>query len=217
MAAVAGIGLATFLATPSLARSTTTASSATASAPLCGIYWGSIPKVDSSPLALGPVKDVRTGQHACYDRMVIDVHAPLAATGSTTSRALRRPATPTASTPARGESVHFRQQCGMPVPGTHHSTAVDNPDEATDVSAYRTFRQVRELIYGPLGLYGPEGVQFALGCVRISPIRVFTLDGPGLDSRLVIDVAHKLKFRSFEAVEHRIAESPNELNLDVPN
>ena len=26
-----------------------------------------------------------------------------------------------------------------------------------------------------------------------------------------------LKFRSFEAVEHRIAESPNELNLDVPN
>lgn len=188
MSAVAGIGLAT----PSLAQSTTTASSATASAPFCGIYWGSLPKVDSSPLALGPVKDVRTGQHACYDRMVIDVHGPVGGYTVNYVEGTPAPGNPNGLYARGGANLSiFVNNVVVPVPGTHHSTAVDNPDEATDVSAYRTFRQVRELIYGPLGLYGPEGVQFALGVRAHLPFRVFTLDGPGLDSRLVIDVAHK--------------------------
>jgi hypothetical protein len=33
----------------------------------------------------------------------------------------------------------------------------------------------------------------------------------------ILSATISLKFRSFEAVEHRIAESPNELSLDVPN
>ena len=66
MTAVAGIGLAT----PSLATST----ASSASAPSCGIYWGSEPKPGNSAFSSAVVKDVRTGQHACYDRVVIDVH-----------------------------------------------------------------------------------------------------------------------------------------------
>jgi hypothetical protein len=186
MAAVAGIGLAT----PSLAQSTATAGSA--SAPYCGIYWGSLPKVQTGSLGLGPVKDLRAGQHDCFDRLVIDVHGPV---GGYNVHYVE--GTPAAGNPnglyARGGANLdiWVNNVVVAVPGTHHSTAVDNPDEAVDVSGYRTFRQVRELIYGPLGNYGPEGVEFALGVRAHLPFRVFTLAGSGLDSRLVIDVAHQ--------------------------
>ena len=48
------------------------ASPATA-APYCGLVWGSLQK--SSPgLSQAPVTNVRTGQHPCYDRVVVDVN-----------------------------------------------------------------------------------------------------------------------------------------------
>jgi len=186
MAAVAGIGLAT----PSLAQSA--APAASASAPYCGIYWGSLSKVQTGSLGLGPVKDVRSGQHECYDRLVIDVHGRVGGYDVHYVEGAPAPGNPNGLYARGGANLSiWVNNVVVPVPGTHHSTAVDNPDEAVDVGGYRTFRQVRELIYGPLGDYGPEGVQFALGVRARLPYRVFTLAGPGLDSRLVIDVAHK--------------------------
>ncbi len=186
MAAVAGIGLAT----PSLAQSTATASSATT--PYCGIYWGSLPKVQTGSLGLGPVKDLRAGQHDCFDRLVIDIHGPVGGYNVHYVEGTPAPGNPNGLYARGGANLDiWVKNVVVAVPGTHHSTAVDNPDEAVDVSGYRTFRQVRELIYGPLGNYGPEGVEFALGVRAHLPFRVFTLAGPGLDSRLVIDVAHQ--------------------------
>jgi len=54
---------------------------ATASAaPYCGITWGSLPK--SAGPSTSPTKyltNIRTGQHDCYDRMVLDLNGTTAA------------------------------------------------------------------------------------------------------------------------------------------
>src|SRR3954453_2395835 len=43
-----------------------------AAAPYCGITWGSLARVSSTG-AGGYVDEVRSGRHACYDRLVIDI------------------------------------------------------------------------------------------------------------------------------------------------
>lgn len=46
-------------------------------ASFCGITWGSLAKSTATP-ALGPSQDpitnVRTGRHACFDRLVVDIN-----------------------------------------------------------------------------------------------------------------------------------------------
>jgi hypothetical protein len=54
----------------------------------------------------------------------------------------------------------------------------------TDISGYQTFRQVAYA--GSFEGYTSIG----LGVRARLPFRVFTLDGPGSGSRLVVDVAH---------------------------
>src|SRR4051812_4470498 len=44
-----------------------------ASSPYCGITWGSLNKSHAAGGG-GFVDDVRAGEHACYDRLVIDIH-----------------------------------------------------------------------------------------------------------------------------------------------
>ena len=60
-----------------------------------------------------------------------------------------------------------------------------NPLELRDVSGYRTFRQV--VFAGSFEGY----TTFGLGVRARLPFRVFTLDGPGSASRVVVDVAHR--------------------------
>lgn len=193
MVAAAGIGLATpaIAAAPNSAAART--SPAAASAPFCGIYWGSLPKSSDAALSDGQLTNVRTGQHDCFDRMVVDVQGRV---GGYTVNYVE--GTPAPGNPnglyARGGAnlVIFVNNRVVPQPPpSHATTAVQNPDEVTDVTGYRTFRQVRELLYGPNGPDGLVGDSFAIGVRARLPFRVFTLDGPGSSSRLVIDVAHR--------------------------
>jgi hypothetical protein len=39
------------------------------------INWGSLPK-DSATMGTGEIDTVRTGQHDCYDRLVLDIDGP---------------------------------------------------------------------------------------------------------------------------------------------
>ena len=48
------------------------AAPAATAAPYCGIYWGSLPKT-AKITETAPMVNVRAGQHACFDRMVVDV------------------------------------------------------------------------------------------------------------------------------------------------
>ncbi|HAG60432.1 MAG TPA: hypothetical protein DCL83_14500, partial [Arthrobacter bacterium] len=59
-----------------------------------------------------------------------------------------------------------------------------NKTELANVAGYQTFRQVAYA--GSFEGYTTLG----LGVRARLPFRVFTLDGPGTGSRLVIDVAH---------------------------
>src|SRR5215475_344768 len=43
-------------------------------APYCGIRWGSLPK-DAGVLSRAHLAGVRAGQHACFDRLVLDFDA----------------------------------------------------------------------------------------------------------------------------------------------
>ncbi|WP_370514037.1 hypothetical protein [Cellulomonas sp. JZ18] len=45
--------------------------------PYCGITWGSMPKAAGTLLSEGTLVNVRAGRHDCYDRLVLDVDAPL--------------------------------------------------------------------------------------------------------------------------------------------
>ena len=51
-------------------------------APYCGLVWGSLAKADPA-MSQAKVTNVRTGQHYCFDRLVIDLNGP--------SRRLHRP------------------------------------------------------------------------------------------------------------------------------
>ncbi|GEO95748.1 AMIN-like domain-containing (lipo)protein [Kocuria turfanensis] len=161
-------------------------SSASAAAPYCGITWGSGAKArsgEASTPRYPHVTDVRAGEHACFDRLVIDLDGRLrgydvryqgfTGIGSGDPIALRgRDLVITVNAPAyddSGEATYtFR-----------------NRSELVDVRDYRTFRQVA---WG--GSYEAR-TSVGLGVRARLPFRVFVLDGPGKGSRLVVDVAHR--------------------------
>ncbi len=152
MAAVAGMGLAT----PSIAEAATSPAAAVASAPFCGIYWGSLPKISDAPLSDALLSSVRSGRHACYDRMVIDVQGPVGGYDVRYVEGTPAPGNPNGLYARGGANlVVFINNRIVPRPaGPYGTIAVQNSDEVTDVAGYQTFRQIREMLYGP---DGPDG------------------------------------------------------------
>jgi hypothetical protein len=159
------------------------ASPATA-APYCGLVWGSLTK--SAPgNSQAPVVNVRTGRHACYDRLVVDVAGDVG--GYTASYV------PEVVQDASGAVIPTRGGASIQI--TVNDPAYDaagnatyspaNPVELRNVAGYRTFRQV--VFAGTFEGYTSIGI----GVRARLPFRVFVLDGPGTGSRVVVDVAHR--------------------------
>ena len=154
-----------------------------AAAPYCGLVWGSLIKADRA-MSQAQVTNVRTGQHYCFDRLVIDLKGPVA--GYTVRYV------PQVTQDGSGFPVPLRGQAFLQI--TVNSPAYDDngkatytpadPKELSNVSGYQTFRQVAWA--GSFEGYSSVG----LGVRARLPFRVFTLDGPAAGSRLVIDVAH---------------------------
>ena len=156
---------------------------ASAATPYCGLVWGSLAKADQS-MSTAPVTNIRTGQHYCFDRMVVDLNGAVA--GYTVRYVPRIVQDGSGFTiPVRGNA---RLQVTVNAPaynGDYKPTY--NPsdkDELSNVARYQTFRQV--VFAGSFEGYTSIG----LGVRARLPFRVFTLDGPGSGSRLVVDVAH---------------------------
>jgi hypothetical protein len=182
--AMAALALLTGVALPVEARGT--------AAPFCGIRWGSLPEQDLH-YTTAKITNLRAGRHACFDRLVIDLGP-------------REPGWP--GPDASGHQVRYVSQftsdpTDRPIALVGaadlsivvHARAIDddgrptyrpaNATRAVNVAGFSTFRQV--VFDGTF-----EGqTQIGLGVRARLPFRVFSLAGPGVGSRLVIDVAHR--------------------------
>ena len=155
-----------------------------ASAAYCGITWGSTAKT-ASAMSQAPITNVRSGRHACFDRLVID------ARGRGVGYSVRYVSQFTGI----GSGLEIPLRGGARLSVSVHAPAYNrawqavyqpaDPRRVVNVAGYTTFRQVA---YG--GSY--EGyTSFGLGVRARLPMRVFVVPGPGAGSRVVIDVAHR--------------------------
>jgi hypothetical protein len=175
-----------------LAATGVTFASPAEAAPYCGIRWGSLAKT-AGGTSNGNFLGVRTGQHACYDRLVIDVAGTISgySVGYTGTKVGERGIFDGNS--SSGPDLRGRVTLSIRV-NLAATDAAGNPTfaprwhyvaELADVSHYRTFRQVA-------GGSGYQGYAIlGIGVRARLPFRVFTLAGPGGGSRIVIDVAHR--------------------------
>jgi hypothetical protein len=150
----------------------------------CPTGWGSLAKTNASTTT-APVTDIRTGRHACYDRMVIDLPGAgrsglgysvryvdrlyqdgsghLVPVGGGAVLEVR--VTAPAYDPDTGAPT-YPGQAGRPLPGV-------------DLTGYRTFRDARFA-----GSFEGD-TQIGLGVRARLPFRVLQVT-----DRLVVDVAH---------------------------
>jgi hypothetical protein len=147
----------------------------------CAGGWGTDPK--SSHRAEGPstgrVTDARAGQHACFDRLVIDLGA-----GAKPGYDVRYVHAVHAQ--GSGNLVPLRGSAKLEIDVSANAAArfPASARNLANVSGFRTFRQVA-------GAGSFEGdTEIGAGLQGRRPFRAMVLSGPGRDSRLVIDVAH---------------------------
>lgn len=152
------------------------------SAPYCGIRWGSQPKQVSAVSTSVDLTNVRAGQHACFDRLVLDgasfaqvrYVSQVIEDGSGRVVPLRGAARLQILT-NRSDDVQTGKLTYNPA----------NPSELVNVARWRTFRQA--VFAGDF-----EGqTTLGLGVRARLPFRVFVLAAPGQPTRTVIDVAHR--------------------------
>lgn len=167
------------VAVPTLA-----AAASTSTAAGCPTGWGSLPEA-STWQGVGHLTNVRTGRQACYDRIVFDID------GKPSWFDVRYVAG--ISTVGEGKPIPLRGGAKLQIvllaasydETNHYTYDPANYDELTDVTGYRTFRQV-------VSAGSFEGqTTIGLGVRARLPFRVHTLAGPGANqSRVIVDVAH---------------------------
>ncbi|WP_315095577.1 hypothetical protein [uncultured Cellulomonas sp.] len=158
--------------------------------PYCGIRWGSLEKTNGEPSRTGDVFAVRTGRHACYDRVVIDVEGPFAGYVVRYVDTVTMPA---------GDAVAVRGGARLEVVARAWTqvAASGSPyflmatsgtvTDMRDVTGYRTLRQVAWA-----GTSDDGNTTIGVGTRARLPFRAFILPGPHeTTSRLVVDVAHR--------------------------
>ncbi|MDG9715633.1 hypothetical protein [Streptomyces sp. DH24] len=151
-------------------------------APACPTGWGSVAKSGAAGTA-DPLKAVRTGRHACFDRMVIDVPGAGKGVGYWVRYVsqLRQDGSGRPVAVGGGAVIEVRvaapayDEAGQPTyPGR-----VGRPLPGVDLTGYRTFRDTRFA-----GSFEGE-TQIGLGVRARLPFRVLSLT-----DRIVVDVAH---------------------------
>lgn len=180
-------GIGTVAAAGALLLSAPAAAPAATATPYCGIMWGSTAEYTSSGYSSGHLDNVRSGRHACFDRLVLDIDdarhgvkydvryvSTVREDGSGTVVPLRG---------AADVRIIVR------VPSYDSSGRVTyrpvNRRELVNTAGYATFRQVASA-----GSFEGQST-VGLGVRARLPMRAFTLAGPGDHTRLVVDVAHR--------------------------
>lgn len=161
------------------AATTSTASSADRS---CRLHWGSGPKHGGSLPSPGPggqasaaVVGVRAGRHSCFDRVVFD--------GPGVFNVVQY--VPAVTTDPKGDPVPLGGGAFLSVSLIVPSDQPLFDGSLPGLGGFRTLRQIR-------GAGGFEGYAlFGVGVRARLPFRVFVVPGPGAQSRVVVDVAHR--------------------------
>jgi hypothetical protein len=157
------------------------------SASSCATTWGSLAKT-SAPYTTKQITNVRSGRHACFDRLVVDINgAGLGKPGFATRyvASVKRDGSG-AVVPLRGGA-----KLSIIVKAPAHDDAGRStytparPANVVDVTGYRTFRQVAWA-----GTFEGQ-TTIGLGVRARLPMRTFLLAGPSGGHRLVVDVAHR--------------------------
>ena len=157
-----------------------------AATPYCGLTWGSTPENTHRGASAGWISQVRAGRHDCYDRLVIDIGDGAGLDWYDVSYVDE------VRTDGEGAVVPTRGGASLQVVvfstsqspyGVFPGTGTD-PNELTNVSGFRTFRQV--VWAGEFESVSTIGI----GTRGRLPFRAFTLPGARGDLRLVVDVAH---------------------------
>ena len=148
----------------------------------CSVTWGSTDKVAGPPTSpSSEVQNVRTGRHACFDRMVVDLGGPASGyavryvrrfRGAASNEVIPLPGGARLEIVVRAPSVDaggdptYAGVRGQPLPGV-------------SVAGYETFRSTR------FGESFEGHTQIGLGVRARLPFRVLKMG-----NRVVIDVAH---------------------------
>jgi hypothetical protein len=161
------------------------AAAGAATAPYCGITWGSLPRT-AGTLSQAPLLETRTGQDTCWDRVVFEFNGPV--TGydvryrEVYTEGQGLPMNPyTAGGAVLGVQLY--------APAYQENGATTYPGRPGDhVARVLGYQTLRDMMYG--GSF--EGyTTFAVGVRAQLPFRVFVLAGPGSHSRIVLDVLHR--------------------------
>lgn len=148
----------------------------------CRTDWGSIQKMADGATG-GHLTAVRTGRHHCFDRLVVDLDGPRPGYRIDYVDAVHQDGSGQ-HVPIEGGAILNIIVRAPAYDGNGLATIEPATVNTTDVSGYRTLRDVEWA-----GSFEGQ-TTLGLGVRARLPYRVFTLDGPGNGSRLVIDVAH---------------------------
>ncbi|WP_203337748.1 AMIN-like domain-containing (lipo)protein [Nocardioides limicola] len=153
----------------------------------CATEWGSLAK--KKPGFTGKqIVNLRSGQHPCFDRLVVDINAAGPGKPGYRVRYVKQ-----VSMDGSGDAVPLRGGARIQVivraPAYNDQGRLTyrpaNRRELVDVSGYRTFRQVAWA-----GSFEGQ-TTIGLGVRARLPMRVFVLPRAGGGHRVVIDVAHR--------------------------
>ncbi|GAB2610346.1 AMIN-like domain-containing (lipo)protein [Kribbella endophytica] len=179
-----GTGLAAFAVAALPAAAAPPDTTAARPSAECASGWGSLPEATKT-LRPATVENVRTGRHACFDRLVIDLAGPATAYQVQYVNVVQQEGSGD-PIPARG-GAKLRIDVEAPAydDAGRPTYPLKNLREVSNVSGYDTFRQVA---WG--GSF--EGrTTLALGVRARLPFQSHLLTGPGNSHRLVVDVAHR--------------------------
>lgn len=154
----------------------------------CTATWGSLAKQSASHYSRRQITDVRSGRHACFDRLVIDLNSAGTQTPGFGVRYVRR-----VVADGSGKRVPLRGGARLQI--VVNASVLDDernytyrPEkwrELVNVDGYQTFRQVAFAS-------SFEGQTIiGLGVRARLPMRVFRLPSADGGHRVVVDVAHR--------------------------
>ncbi|WP_371407101.1 hypothetical protein OHA10_16540 [Kribbella sp. NBC_00662] len=156
-----------------------TASAATS----CRTAWGSLPEA-SNKASTAMLATIRSGRHACFDRVVFDL------TGEPATYTVRY--VKNVYRPGAGHLVPLRGGAKLEVmlgvrefDDAGHWAYQPEESDIPNVAGYRTLRQIE------YAGSSEDTAWIGIGLRARLPFRVFTVDGPGSGSRVVVDIAHR--------------------------